>query len=154
MVIVETELLILPEPDTLESMDNMALALNYQGNYDEAEGMHRRALEGREKVLGKEHPDTLSSMNNMALVLDYQGKYHEAERMHRQVLDIRQKVQVPEHPDRLTSMGNLALVLDNQGKYDEAEGIHRRVRPSYHCGVIEALSTHQCLRIYSNGSQT
>jgi hypothetical protein len=47
VVIVETELLILPELDTLESMDNMALALNYQGNYDEAEGMHRRALEGR-----------------------------------------------------------------------------------------------------------
>ena len=40
VVIVETELLILPEPDTLESMENMALALNYQGNYDEAEGMH------------------------------------------------------------------------------------------------------------------
>jgi hypothetical protein len=44
-----------------------------------------------------------------------------------------------DHPDTSTSMGNLALVLDNQGKYDEAEGIHRRVRPSYHCGVIEAL---------------
>jgi len=62
VVIVETELLILPEPDTLESVDNVALALNYQGNYDEAEGMHRRALEGRENVLGKEHPDTLSSI--------------------------------------------------------------------------------------------
>jgi hypothetical protein len=105
-------------------------------------------------VLGKEHPDTLSSINNMALVLDYQGKYDEAERMYRQVLDIRQKGQVPEHPDRLTSMGSLALVLDNQGKYDEVDGIHRRVRLSHHCGAIEALSTHQCLRIYSNGSQT
>jgi hypothetical protein len=40
VVIVETELLILPEPDTLESVDNVALVLNYQGNCDEAEGMH------------------------------------------------------------------------------------------------------------------
>ena len=40
VVIVETELLILPEPDTLESVDDVALVLNYQGNYDEAEGMH------------------------------------------------------------------------------------------------------------------
>jgi hypothetical protein len=92
VVIVETELLILPEPDTPESMDRMALAPNYRGNYDEAEGMHRRGLEGRGKVLGKEHPATLSSMNNMALVLDYQGNYDEAERMHGQVLDIRQRV--------------------------------------------------------------
>ena len=53
----------------------MALALNHQGNYDEAEGMHRRAPERMEIVLGKEHLDTLPSMNNMALVLDYQGKY-------------------------------------------------------------------------------
>lgn len=74
VVIAETELLVLPEPDTLSSMDNMALALNYQGNYDEAERMHRQALEGREKVLGKKHLDTLSSMDNMALVLVYQGK--------------------------------------------------------------------------------
>jgi hypothetical protein len=37
VAIVETELLILPEP---ESMDNMALVLSYQSNYDEAEGMH------------------------------------------------------------------------------------------------------------------
>jgi hypothetical protein len=78
-------------------------------------------------------------------LLGYQGKYDEAEGMHRQVLDIRQRMQVPEHPDGLTSMGNLALVLDNQGKYDEAKGMHRRSRPSYHCGVIEALSTHQML---------
>jgi hypothetical protein len=75
VAIVETELLILPEPDTPESMDDMVLAPSYQGNYDEAERMHRRAPERREMVLGKEHLDTLSSMGNMALVLDYQGKY-------------------------------------------------------------------------------
>jgi hypothetical protein len=48
VVIVETGLLILPEPDTLESMDNVALALSYHGNHVEAEGMHRQALIRRE----------------------------------------------------------------------------------------------------------
>jgi len=43
--------------------------------------MNRRALEGREKVLGKEHPDTLTSVNNLAFVLQDQGKYEEAEQM-------------------------------------------------------------------------
>lgn len=66
VVIAETELLILPESDTLESMDNVALALSCRANH---EGMHRRAPEVRAKALGKEHLVTLSSMNNMALVL-------------------------------------------------------------------------------------
>jgi hypothetical protein len=69
VVIAETELLILPESDTLESMDNVALALSCRANHDEAEGMHRRAPEVRAKALGKEHLVTLSSMNNMALLL-------------------------------------------------------------------------------------
>ena len=42
-------------------------ALNGQDKYEQAEGMHRRALGLRETVLGKEHPDTLASMNNLAL---------------------------------------------------------------------------------------
>jgi hypothetical protein len=45
--------------------------------------MNRRALEGKEKALGKEYPDTLASVNSLALVLNDQGKYEEAERMHR-----------------------------------------------------------------------
>jgi hypothetical protein len=36
--------------------------------------MNRRALEGREKALGKEHPDTLTSISNLASVLQDQGK--------------------------------------------------------------------------------
>jgi pentatricopeptide repeat protein len=64
-------------------MNNLALVLARQGKYDEAEEMHRRMLELRGRVLGKEHPDTLTSMNNLALVLASQGKYNEAEEMHR-----------------------------------------------------------------------
>ena len=60
--------------------------LQYQGKYEEAEQMNRRALEGYEKVLGREHPDTLTSVNNLASVLRYQGKYEEAEQMNRRAL--------------------------------------------------------------------
>ena len=44
-------------PDTLSSMDNLALVFDGQGKYEAAEEMHRRTLELREKVLGPEHPD-------------------------------------------------------------------------------------------------
>jgi hypothetical protein len=39
------------------------------GKYEAAEEMNRRALEGREKTLGKKHPDTLISVRNLASVL-------------------------------------------------------------------------------------
>jgi tetratricopeptide (TPR) repeat protein len=58
-----------------------------QGTYEEAESMHRRALEGYEKVLGVEHPDTLTSVSQLGTVLERQGKYEEAESMYRRALE-------------------------------------------------------------------
>ena len=113
-------------PDTLASMNNLAVVLDKQGKYEEAEQMYRQALELKEKELVKEHPDTLGSMNNLAIVLDKQGKYEEAEQMYRQALELREKVLGKEHPDTLTSMNNLANMLYKQGKYEEAEQMHRQ----------------------------
>ncbi|RYP11797.1 hypothetical protein DL767_010722 [Monosporascus sp. MG133] len=70
-------------PDTLTSMNNLALVLNSQGKYDEAEQMHRQALALREAVLGRKHPSTLTNMNNLAKTLRYQGKNDEAEQVSR-----------------------------------------------------------------------
>ena len=37
-----------------------------QGRYGEAEPLHKRALDIREKALGPERPDTAQSHNNLA----------------------------------------------------------------------------------------
>jgi tetratricopeptide (TPR) repeat protein len=73
-------------PDTLASMNNLAVSLCQQGKYTEAEAMDRQTLQLRETVLGKHHPDTLAGMNNLALSLFWQGKYAEAEAIYRQTL--------------------------------------------------------------------
>ncbi|KAF2181607.1 kinesin light chain 1 [Zopfia rhizophila CBS 207.26] len=112
-------------PDTLTSMNNVALVLRDQGKYAEAEKMHREELALSEKAVGKEHPDTLTSMSNVARALSGQGKYAEAEKMHRETLALREKVLGTEHPRTLTSMNNVALALSDQGKYAEAEKMHR-----------------------------
>ncbi|KFY96798.1 hypothetical protein V500_02302, partial [Pseudogymnoascus sp. VKM F-4518 (FW-2643)] len=57
-------------PDTLASMNNLAIALDKQGKRAEAEAMHLQTLKLRETMLGKDHPDTLASMNNLAIALD------------------------------------------------------------------------------------
>jgi hypothetical protein len=43
--------------------------LKVQGDYEGAQPLYERALEARERVLGKEHPDTLASVNNLAVLL-------------------------------------------------------------------------------------
>lgn len=50
------------------------------GKYKEAEPLCKRALEIREKVLGKEHPDVAKQLNNLALLCQNQSKYEEVER--------------------------------------------------------------------------
>lgn len=61
-------------PYTLTSMNNLALVLNGQGKYKEAEEVNRWTLELKEMVLGREHLDTLMSIHNLVTVLGRQGQ--------------------------------------------------------------------------------
>ena len=70
-------------PDTVDSYSKLAVTLEAQGKYAEAEAMHRRALAICLKALGDAHPQTAASYNNLAAGLEAQGKYAEAEAMHR-----------------------------------------------------------------------
>jgi Tfp pilus assembly protein PilF len=74
-------------PDTLASISNLGWVLWSQEKDEEAEAMHRRALEGREKVLGLKHQETLTSVSNLGLVLWSQRKDEKAEAMHRRALE-------------------------------------------------------------------
>ena len=100
--------------------------LGAYGRFEEAEAMNRRALKGREKVLGVEHRDTLASVNNLALAFQQQGKYEEAEAMHRRALEGREKVLGVEHPETLTSIYGLAYMLHQQQKYVLAKSMYER----------------------------
>ena len=113
-------------PDTLASMDNLAIVLRHQGNYEEARLLHQQALDWREKVLGKEHPDTLTSMDGLAYALWSQGKYKESESLNRRALDSRRRILGEGHPDTLMSFHNLALGLQSQSMYKEAEALHQQ----------------------------
>ena len=56
----------------------MMMALERQGKYEEAEAMHRQALEGYEKVLGSEHLHTLTSVYCLAHLLANRYLYGES----------------------------------------------------------------------------
>ncbi|KAH8654872.1 hypothetical protein BGZ61DRAFT_405158, partial [Ilyonectria robusta] len=113
-------------PNTLGSMNNLAITLRKHGKYVAAKSMHRQTLELRKRILGPEHPGTLASMYGLASVLSSQRKYVAAERILQQTLDLQRVVLGPEHPDTLRSIHGLTLSLEMQGKHNTAEQIFQQ----------------------------
>ncbi|KAI0197415.1 hypothetical protein EV127DRAFT_450364 [Xylaria flabelliformis] len=79
-------------PNTLSTMNNLALVFSKQGRYKEAEEIYQQTLSVKEEVLGRKHPDTLITINNLAYNLFWQDRYEEAEEMCRQTLQLREEV--------------------------------------------------------------
>jgi tetratricopeptide (TPR) repeat protein len=57
-----------------------------QCKLDEAEEMYERALQGREKALGRDHTSTLETVNNLGILYADQGKLDKAEEMYERAL--------------------------------------------------------------------
>ena len=57
-------------PDTLSTINNLALLYVNQGKYEQAEPLYQRALASYELVLGTNHPTTIMVRNNYAILLE------------------------------------------------------------------------------------
>ncbi|KAE8357567.1 hypothetical protein BDV27DRAFT_164399 [Aspergillus caelatus] len=108
-------------PDTLSSVNNLALIYRNQGQWNKAERLAIQVIELRKQVLGPEHPDTLSSVNNLVLIYRNQGRWKKAENLEIEVIKLHKQVLGPEHPDTLSSGNNLSSIYRNQGRWKEAE---------------------------------
>jgi tetratricopeptide (TPR) repeat protein len=113
-------------PDTVLSLNNLALLLHTQGDNEGARPLYERALAIREKALGPEHPSTATSLNNLALSLHDQGELAAARPLYERALAIREKVLGAEHPDTANSLNNLASLLQAQGDYSGARPLYER----------------------------
>ena len=123
---IRTRVLGEEHPDTLGSMNDVAVLYHEQGRYTEAEPLLLRALEIDERVLGREHADTLKTMNNLGSLYYDQGRYAEAEPLLFRALEINERVLGAEHPATLDSLNNLGLLYYDQGRYGEAERLLAR----------------------------
>jgi len=126
-----------------------------RGKYKDAEPLCKRALEIREKVLGKDHPDVAKQLNNLALlcqnqvifkitryalkylisyvvIYSFQGKYEEVERYYRRALEIYESKLGPDDPNVAKTKNNLASCYLKQGKYKEAEILYKQVLTRAH----------------------
>jgi tetratricopeptide (TPR) repeat protein len=107
-------------------LENIGSALSEQKKYEAAEEIYRRAVEGREKVLGKEHTQTLDSVIDLGNAFYNQGKYKAAEEIYQRAAEGREKILGKEHTLTLDSVIDLGDALYSQGKYEAAEEIYRR----------------------------
>ena len=67
---------------TLTSINNISVLLQRTGKYEEAEVYNLRALEGFEKLLGKNHPNVHSCRGNHATLLHKLKRYTEAKELY------------------------------------------------------------------------
>jgi serine/threonine protein kinase len=107
-------------PDTLISMNNLALAHQASGQLAEAVPLLEETLEKRKAKLGPDHPDTLTSMNNLASAYQANGQLAEAVPLLEETLEKQKAKLGPDHPNTLASMNNLATAYRASGQLGKA----------------------------------
>jgi tetratricopeptide (TPR) repeat protein len=102
-----------------------------QGQYNEAEKMYERALQGYEKAWGPEHLSTLDTVHNLGLLFAKLGRLDEAQGMYQRALQSREKACGPEHTLTLDTVNNLGALYAGLGRLDEAEKMYERALQGY-----------------------
>lgn len=107
-------------PDTLLSMNNLAMAHKEAGKLDLALPLFEETLKLHKARLGPKHPHTLTIMANLAAAYQEAKKQALALPLLEETLKLRKATLGPEHHHTLISMNNLALAYRVAGKLDLA----------------------------------
>ncbi|KAF1812000.1 hypothetical protein P152DRAFT_507770 [Eremomyces bilateralis CBS 781.70] len=106
---------------TLISVTVLALVLQSQGKYSEAEKLNRRALEGREKEL--DHPDTLTSVYCLAYLLHKRRRYREASELYQSASNGYKQKLGSQHPKTIACLNYFTAMQQEAG--EERQGPSR-----------------------------
>jgi serine/threonine protein kinase len=107
-------------PDTLTTLNNLAMAFRDAGRLPEAITLLEQVRAAQEQKLGADHPDTLATLNNLAGAYFTAGRLPETITLCEQVRAAREKKLGADHPDTLTRLNNLAEGYRDAGKLDLA----------------------------------
>jgi tetratricopeptide (TPR) repeat protein len=121
---VRVECLGWDHPDTLYTMNGLAIVHNSMGKFKEAVSLDERTLAGRKKVLGLDDEATLTSMHNLAIGYKNVGKYAEAEKLYKYTMERQEKLFGLKHVGRLSTMSHLAELMAIQNDYREADRLY------------------------------
>jgi hypothetical protein len=107
-------------PETLTSMNNLALVYKAAGQLDKALPLLEQVVAKFKQKLGPDHPDTLSSMNNLALAYQAASQLDKALPVLEQVLAKFEEKLGPDHPLTIKTMEHLAMAYKAAGQLDKA----------------------------------
>jgi|GEM_PF-3486694 len=108
------------ERKSLSTIYQLAYIYDRLGDFESALIWHGKAIEIKERTLGKEHPSTAISYSNIAGIYFDKGDYKKSEKYYRMALAIREKKLGGDHPDTATIYHALACIYEKQGKNNEA----------------------------------
>jgi serine/threonine protein kinase/tetratricopeptide (TPR) repeat protein len=106
-------------------LQSLAFVRHEQGEYADAESLHRQALHLRRSLAAPRSEDVLNSLAGLAQALRSQSRYGEAEAVYREVLATRRAILPARHPRVIHALRQLAQVLNYQNRNDEAERLFR-----------------------------
>jgi tetratricopeptide (TPR) repeat protein len=101
-------------------MSTLAMILDKEKRFAEAEKLDREVFETQRQTLGPEHASTLLTLGNLGYVLIEEKNYSEAEKVLREALAGLRRVLGPSHDVTAAAAYKLALVLALEGQRDEA----------------------------------
>jgi tetratricopeptide (TPR) repeat protein len=113
-------------PNVGQSLDNLARLYQYEGKYDQAEPLYKRALVISEKVPAPDHADTAFALDSLATLYRIQHRYAEAEVLLKRSLTIQENGSRPDHLNVYLSVERLAVLYQNQRRYADAEPYLKR----------------------------
>ena len=115
-------------PELLEArqLSQQVVALVSEKKYDEALPLARRALEIREKTLGREHASVGDALENLAYLYQEKGNYVVAESLYKRRLAISEKAFGPDSIRLTNTLGLLGWLSYAMGSYQRAEELFER----------------------------
>jgi non-specific serine/threonine protein kinase/serine/threonine-protein kinase len=110
-------------PETMLSMDRLAVAYRSEAKYPEAEKIWTELYHYQQKALGESDPGTLQSMHSLAALYRSEGKYKDSAALYERVLPLRRRILGPENPDTMRTANNLGYTYLFVDKNKEAEAL-------------------------------
>lgn len=130
-----------------DALYELALLHKVIEQYAAAEPLYLRAVEVKEKTLGKDHPDVAEVLNGLAGLYIRKGKYGEAEPLYLRALAVKEQAFGKEHLSVAETLNDLGVLCSAQDRLAETESLYLRaleIREKHlgkeHLDVTESVS--------------
>ncbi|GMH86227.1 hypothetical protein TL16_g10479 [Triparma laevis f. inornata] len=116
---------------TLETLSQLGIRMEDNGEYEESIIFHEKYLARRSKVLREDHKDTLNTLNNLGLVYDSLKYYEKAIEYYERALKVYERTLGKNHPDALMAVMNTVTTSLKLREIWKAEELYQRALEGY-----------------------